>query len=65
MTDPSREGQRLPSGDAPQGIDRWAQHGVEEMTERDAQERAEMGQPEPDAHVVWPGGGAGRSAGAG
>ncbi len=48
MTDPIREGQRLPQGGAPQGVDRWARHGVEELTERDAVERAEMG--EPDTH---------------
>ncbi len=48
MTDPIREGQRLPRGDAPQGIDQWARHGVEELTERDAEERAEMGEPHTD-----------------
>ena len=46
MTDPLREGERLPSNDAPQGIDRWARHGVEELAERDAQERAELGDPD-------------------
>jgi hypothetical protein len=31
-----------------QGIDHWARHGVEELTERDAAERAELGEPEQD-----------------
>lgn len=32
-----------------QGIDHWAQHGVEEYEEREAVERAEMGEEvEPD-----------------
>lgn len=50
MTDPIREGQRLPRNDAPQGIDRWAQHGVDELVERDAEERAEMGEPDAGPH---------------
>ncbi len=50
MTEPIREGQRLPQGDAPQGIDRWARHGVEELTQRDAVERAEMGEPDVGVH---------------
>jgi hypothetical protein len=62
MTDPIREGQRVPRGEAPQGIDRWARHGVEELAERDAQERAEMGQPTPDAQPAPAAGEDGREA---
>ena len=32
-----------------QGIDHWAQHGVEELAERDAAERAELGEPVDEA----------------
>ena len=45
--DPRREGDRLPRGDAAQGIDHWAEHGVVEMAARDAAERAELGEPDP------------------
>ncbi|ACV77770.1 hypothetical protein [Nakamurella multipartita] len=31
-----------------QGIDHWAQHGVEEYEQREAAERAERGQPDGD-----------------
>jgi len=31
-----------------QGIANWAQHGVEEFEERQAAERAEMGEPKND-----------------
>lgn len=64
MTDPVREGQRLPSNDAPQGIDRWARHGVEELTERDAEERAELGEADAQAHRRADNGAAGRPTGA-
>lgn len=47
MIDPRREGDRLPRADAAQGIEQWAEHGVEEMTEREAAERAELGEPDP------------------
>ncbi len=45
--DPRREGDRLPRGDAAQGIDHWAEQGVVEMAARDAAERAELGEPDP------------------
>jgi hypothetical protein len=45
--DPRREGDRLPRADAAQGIDQWAEHGVDEMAARDAVERAELGEPDP------------------
>ena len=53
MTDSVREGQRLPRNDAPRGIERWARHGVEELAERDAQERAELGEQDapPQRHA--------------
>ncbi len=35
-----------------QGIDDWARHGVQEYEEREAAERAEMGQPVPDEPVT-------------
>ena len=51
MTEAEREADRLPRGDENQSIDHWAQHGVDELTEREAQEQAELGvptgQPEP------------------
>ncbi len=50
MTDPIREGQRVPRSDAPQGVDRWARHGVQELIQRDAEERAEMGDPDAGPH---------------
>lgn len=34
---------------AKQGIDHWAQHGVEELVEREAAERAELGHSTKDA----------------
>jgi hypothetical protein len=37
---------------AQQGIDHWAQHGVEELIEREAAERAELGEPVEDAVVA-------------
>jgi hypothetical protein len=43
MTDPNRESDRLPTGSANQSIAEWAQHGVEELTEREAEEQAELG----------------------
>ncbi len=43
MSDPNRESDRLPIAPENQTIDQWAQHGVEELTEREAEERAEMG----------------------
>jgi hypothetical protein len=43
MSDPNRESDRLPIGTENQTIDQWAQHGVEELTEREAEERAELG----------------------
>ena len=46
MSDPNRESDRLPTGSENQTIDQWAQHGVEELTEREAEERAELGEPE-------------------
>ena len=45
--DPRREGDRLPRADAAQGIDHWAEHGVDEMAARDAAERAELGELDP------------------
>ena len=45
MTEADREADRLPRGDENQSIDQWAQHGVEELTEREAQEQAELGVP--------------------
>ena len=45
MTEADREADRLPRGDENQSIDHWAQHGVDELTEREAQERAELGVP--------------------
>lgn len=45
MNDPDRESDRLPTGVPHQSIDQWAQHGVEELTERAAQEQAELGEP--------------------
>ena len=45
MTDLHRELERQPTGDEYQSIEHWAQHGVEEMTERAAEERAELGEP--------------------
>ena len=44
MTDPNRESDRLPTGSANQSIAEWAQHGVEELTEREAEDRAERGE---------------------
>lgn len=29
----------------PRWLDAWARHGVEELTEREAEERAELGEP--------------------
>lgn len=49
MTEASREADRLPRGDANQSIDHWAQHGVEELTEREAVEQAELGVDEEDS----------------
>jgi hypothetical protein len=49
MTDANREADRLPRGDEFQSIDHWAKHGVEEMAERLAQERAELGEPGDEA----------------
>ena len=43
MTDANREADRLPKGADHQGIDHWAQHGVEEFSEREAAEAAEQG----------------------
>jgi hypothetical protein len=43
MTDANREADRLPKGADHQGIDHWAQHGVEEFAEREAAEAAEQG----------------------
>ena len=43
MTDPNRESDRLPKATENQTIDQWAQHGVEELTERAAEEQAELG----------------------
>jgi len=43
MTEADREADRLPRGDENQSIDHWAKHGVEELTEREAQEQAELG----------------------
>ncbi|MEP6559510.1 MAG: hypothetical protein ABJD68_00340 [Nakamurella sp.] len=43
MTDANREADRLPRGDENQSIDHWARHGVEELTERQAEEEAELG----------------------
>jgi len=45
MIDPNRESDRLPIGAEHQTIDQWAQHGVEELTEREAEEQAELGAP--------------------
>ena len=42
MTDANREADRLPKGADHQGIDHWAQHGVEEFAEREAAEAAEQ-----------------------
>ena len=44
MTEASQEADRLPRGNDHQSIDHWAQHGVEELTEREAAEQAELGQ---------------------
>ena len=33
---------------AQQGIDHWARHGVEELTEREAEEQAELTEPTAD-----------------
>jgi hypothetical protein len=63
MMDPLREAERLPGSDAPQGIDRWAQHGVEELAERDAEDRAEMGESLADVHRHRVDGGTGHSTG--
>ena len=49
MSDPNREADRLPRGAANQSIDQWAQHGVEELTARAAEERAELGEPAEEA----------------
>ena len=45
MSDPNRESDRLPMAAENQTIDQWAQHGVEELTEREAEEQAELGVP--------------------
>jgi len=45
MTEADREADRLPRGDENQSIAQWAQHGVDELTEREAQEQAELGLP--------------------
>lgn len=45
MSDPNRESDRLPIAPENQTIDQWAQHGVEELTERKAEEQAELGLP--------------------
>ena len=42
MTDANREYDRRPKGADHQGIDHWAQHGVEEFAERAAAEAAEQ-----------------------
>jgi hypothetical protein len=49
MSDPNREADRLPIGIENQSIDQWAQHGVEELTERAAEEQAELGVPAEEA----------------
>jgi hypothetical protein len=45
MNDADHESDRLPTDVPHQSIDQWAQHGVEELTERAAQEQAELGEP--------------------
>jgi hypothetical protein len=45
MTDANREADRLPKGDEFQSVEHWAQHGVDEMAEREAEEQAELGEP--------------------
>ena len=54
MTEADREADRLPRGDENQSIDQWAQHGVDELTEREAQEQAELGVPESKLPGVRP-----------
>jgi hypothetical protein len=49
MSDPNRESDRLPTGSENQSIAQWAQHGVEELAERAAAERAELGEPVEEA----------------
>ncbi len=57
MTEASQESDRLPRGNDHQSIDHWAQHGVEELTEREATERAELGDPHAEDDLPIPDGG--------
>jgi hypothetical protein len=57
MTEASQESDRLPRGNDHQSIDHWAQHGVEELTEREAAERAELGDPHAEDDLPIPDGG--------
>ena len=45
MSDRNREADRFPIGTPHQSIDQWAKHGVQELTARAAEERAELGEP--------------------
>ena len=51
MSDPNREYDRLPIAQENQTIDQWAQHGVEELTEREAEEQAELGASAEGANI--------------